>query len=91
MVKSALSEHDPVCEWAHNATNQISLYLQPQQPPAPPPPPAAAPPSGGPVEYDEGAVIEGGGVKKKKRPGLSDGLVPGKKAMKFHNRVYNAS
>ena len=43
------------------------------------------------MEYDEGAVIEGGGVKKKKRPGLSDGLVPGKKAMKFHNRVYNAS
>jgi len=64
---------------------------QPQQPPPQPPPPAAVPPSGGPVEYDEGAVIEGGGVKKKKRPGLSDGLVPGKKAMKFHNRVYNAS
>lgn len=26
---------------------------------------------------------------KKKRPGLSDNLVPGKKAMKFHNQVYN--
>lgn len=26
---------------------------------------------------------------KKKRPGLSDGLVPSKKAMKFHNKVYN--
>ena len=44
--------------------------------------------------YDAGAVIEGeGGMSnkaKKKRPGLSEGLVPGKKAMKFHNRVYNA-
>lgn len=26
---------------------------------------------------------------RKKRPGLSDGLVPSKKAMKFHNKVYN--
>lgn len=26
---------------------------------------------------------------KKKRPGLTDGLVPSKKAMKFHNKVYN--
>ena len=25
---------------------------------------------------------------KKKRPGLSDGIVPSKKAMKFHNKVY---
>ena len=50
--------------------------------------------------YDDGAVICGEdsqGVKKgssvagKKRPGLSEGLVPGKKAMKFHNKVYNNS
>ena len=34
----------------------------------------------------DGAVVSSG---KKKRPGLSDGLVPSKKAMKFHNKVYN--
>jgi len=33
----------------------------------------------------EAAVISSG---KKKRPGLSDKLVPSKKAMKFHNKVY---
>lgn len=50
------------------------------------------PPQQQPQEYDEGAVISGEdsqGVRKKKRPGLSEGLVPGKKAMKFHNKVYN--
>eukprot|EP00095_Tigriopus_kingsejongensis_P003510 maker-scaffold373_size192110-snap-gene-0.47 protein:Tk03510 transcript:maker-scaffold373_size192110-snap-gene-0.47-mRNA-1 annotation:"PREDICTED: hypothetical protein LOC100648931" len=45
------------------------------------------------TDYDEGAVITGqdsqGMSKKKKRPGLSDGLVPGKKAMKFYKKVYN--
>ena len=45
-------------------------------------------------EYDDGAVICGQdsqGIKKaKKRPGLSEGLVPGKKAMKFHNKVYGS-
>jgi len=30
------------------------------------------------------------GVVRKKRPGLGDSLVPGKKAMKFHNKVYNS-
>lgn len=44
------------------------------------------------MSYDEGAVITGedsqGIGKRKKRPGLSDGLVPGKKAMKFYNKVY---
>ncbi|XP_059093615.1 uncharacterized protein LOC131888711 [Tigriopus californicus] len=44
------------------------------------------------TNYDEGAVITGedsqGIGKRKKRPGLSDGLVPGKKAMKFYNKVY---
>jgi len=34
------------------------------------------------------AVIECN-KRAKKRPGLSDGLVPGKKAMKFHEKVYN--
>ena len=34
----------------------------------------------------ETAVISSG---KKKRPGLSDKLVPSKKAMKFHNKVYS--
>jgi len=34
----------------------------------------------------EAAVISSG---KKKRPGLSDKLVPSKKAMKFHNKVYS--
>jgi len=34
----------------------------------------------------DSAVISSG---KKKRPGLSDKLVPSKKAMKFHNKVYN--
>ena len=63
--------------------NPCTFHLQSRQ--QPPPPPAA--PTG---EYDDGAVIEGGmPPRKKKRPGLSDGLVLGKKAMKFHNRVYN--
>jgi len=38
------------------------------------------------VSGENGATISSG---KKKRPGLSDGLVPSKKAMKFHNKVYN--
>lgn len=52
----------------------------------------AAPPN--PAEYDAGAVIAAedtqGMMRKKKRPGLTSGLVPGKKAMKFHNKVYNS-
>ena len=40
------------------------------------------------MEMMVGEVEENGGVRKK-RPGLSDGLQPGKKAMKFHNKVYN--
>ena len=40
-----------------------------------------------PPEFEpEDAVISSG---KKKRPGLSDKLVPSKKAMKFHNKVYS--
>ena len=39
-----------------------------------------------PPADEVGAVVSSG---KKKRPGLSDGLVPSKKAMKFHNKVYN--
>lgn len=43
-------------------------------------------------DYDEednsDAVIECN-KRTKKRPGLSNGLVPGKKAMKFHEKVYN--
>ena len=50
-----------------------------------------------PEDYDEDkhdfdssdAVIECN-KKSKKRPGLSSGLVPSKKAMKFHDKVYNA-
>lgn len=30
-------------------------------------------------------------VQRKKRPGLSQGLVPSKKAMQFHNKVYHAT
>ena len=42
-------------------------------------------------EYDESSVISGEGFsKKKKRPGLSQDLTPSKKAMKFHNKVYNS-
>jgi len=33
--------------------------------------------------------VEEDGVVRKKRPGLSDGLQPSKKAMKFHNKVYS--
>jgi len=33
--------------------------------------------------------VEEGVTERKKRPGLSDGLQPSKKAMKFHNKVYN--
>ena len=40
------------------------------------------------VAGEDGEVGEGG-VVRKKRPGLSDGLQPSKKAMKFHNKVYN--
>jgi len=32
--------------------------------------------------------VEEGVTERKKRPGLSDGLQPSKKAMKFHNKVY---
>ena len=51
-------------------------------------------------KYDDSAPIDEEAViasssemakKKKKRPGLSEGLVPGKKAMKFHNNVYGAN
>ena len=35
-----------------------------------------------------GAIVESN-KRPRKRPGLSDGLVPGKKAMKFHQKVYN--
>ncbi len=38
--------------------------------------------------YDDDAVIS---HNKKKRPGLSDSLVPGKKAMKFHDKVYKGN
>lgn len=51
---------------------------------------APAPPAAAPQDYDKSAVIEGAdfqGIKKKKRPGLSQGIVPSKKAMKFHNKV----
>jgi len=34
-------------------------------------------------EEDEGQKV------RKKRPGLSEGLMPSKKAMQFHNKVYN--
>jgi len=39
----------------------------------------------------EGKVedVEEGVTERKKRPGLSAGLQPSKKAMKFHNKVYN--
>jgi len=40
------------------------------------------------LEPDPSAVIS---HNKRKRPGLSDGLTPGKKAIKFHNKVYNKS
>ena len=35
------------------------------------------------------AVIENNKKSAKKRPGLSEGIVPSKKAMKFHEQVYN--
>jgi len=40
-----------------------------------------------PTEYDmqSSQIVSG----KKKRPGLGDSLQPSKKAMKFHNKVYN--
>ena len=40
-----------------------------------------------PAEAAE-AIVESN-KRPRKRPGLSDGLVPGKKAMKFHQKVYN--
>ena len=39
-------------------------------------------------EDNSDAIIECN-KRTKKRPGLSNGLVPGKKAMKFHEKVYN--
>ena len=42
--------------------------------------------------YDTSAVITGQstqGNAKKKRPGLSNGIVPSKKAMKFFDKVYD--
>ncbi len=63
--------------------------------PPPQPPPAAQLPVQS-AEFDEGSVISGedtqgyaAAAKKKKRPGLSQDLTPSKKAMKFHNKVYN--
>merc|ERR1719225_2305100 len=41
-------------------------------------------------EDNPDAVIENN-KKPKKRPGLSQGLTPSKKAMKFHEKVYNNS
>jgi hypothetical protein len=40
-------------------------------------------------DYDASAVISSQGTAKKKRPGLSEGLVPSKKAMKFFDKVYD--
>jgi len=42
------------------------------------------------AEDNPDAVIENN-KKPKKRPGLSQGLTPSKKAMKFHDKVYNNS
>ncbi len=60
--------------------------------PSPPPPPAVG------ASYNEGSVITGEdtqglavAMRKKKRPGLSQDITPSKKAMKFHNKVYNNS
>ena len=39
------------------------------------------------TDQDNGAASISSG--KKKRPALSDNLTPSKKAMKFHNKVYN--
>ena len=41
-------------------------------------------------DLDPDAVIENN-KKPKKRPGLSQSLNPSKKAMKFHDKVYNNS
>ncbi len=62
--------------------------------PAPPPRLAAATPPHPKQSYDQGSFFSGEdsqGFRKKKRPGLSQDLTPSKKAMKFHNRVYNGS
>ena len=34
---------------------------------------------------------EEGQVPRKRRPGVSDSIIPTKKAMDFHKRVYNTS
>ncbi len=40
---------------------------------------------------DQGSMVSGEGSIKKKRPGLSQDIVPSRKAMKFHNKVYNSA
>ena len=46
-----------------------------------------AAPSPSTEEISANAVVQS--ANKKKRPGLSQGIEPSKKAMKFHNQVYN--
>jgi len=40
-------------------------------------------------DFDSSEAVIENNKKAKKRPGLSAGLVPSKKAMKFHDKVYN--
>jgi len=40
-------------------------------------------------DFDSSDAVIESNKKSKKRPGLSAGLVPSKKAMKFHEKVYN--
>lgn len=74
-VTSANQTPDPVAEMAEAAVSSAPKAIQLAD-----------------SEYESGAVISAedsqGMVRKKKRPGLSDDLVPGKKAMKFYNKVY---
>jgi len=53
--------------------------------------PSASAPGQSLLAAEEDSSTDGGpAAGRKKRPGLAEGLVPGKKAMKFHNKVYNA-
>lgn len=67
-------DNDVPSKKSHETPDQIVMPNQPSRGSEP-----------GPA--DEGVVIENN-KRPKKRPGLSNSIVPGKKAMKFHDKVY---
>ena len=79
------------CTFAHDSDVKLKapVYdsgLAAQAKPLESPKDVAVPPPS-PMDVSDDAVVQS--ANKKKRPGLSQGIEPSKKAMKFHNKVYN--